>query len=223
MARERGRNFTADRNRENINIFNVLSDYINSLIKDNKKVLITSWSAGASERLSNMLADHNLTQLTQVNSWNSFVKLPDGQAGIGVLPLETGFEANNIVVITEQDVFGDRLVKRKATKKAANFITEASTLSKGDLVVHVDHGVARFEGLETITVSSSPHDCLKLVYYGDDRLYLPVENIDLLSRYGPDDVGAQLDRLGTANWQTRKVGLKINSEILPTSLLKLLQ
>ena len=63
-----------------------------------------------------MLADHNLTHLTQVNSWNSFVTLPEGEAGIGVLPLETGFEAN-IVVITEQDVFGDRLVKRKATKK----------------------------------------------------------------------------------------------------------
>ena len=219
-ARE-GRNFTADRNKENINIFNVLSDYVNSLIKDNKKVLITSWSAGASERLSNMLADHNLKQLTQVNSWNSFAKLPEGEAGIGVLPLETGFEANNIVVITEQDVFGDRLVKRKAAKKAANFITEASTLSKGDLVVHVDHGVARFEGLETIIVSSSPHDCLKLVYYGDDRLYLPVENIDLLSRYGPDDVGAQLDRLGTANWQTRKARLKNKLRDIADELIKI--
>ena len=146
-------NFDANVNQMNNN---VLSDYINTLLNDNKKVLITSWSAGASERLSNMLADHNLKQLTQVNSWNSFAKLPEGEAGIGVLPLETGFEANNIVVITEQDVFGDRLVKRKAAIKAANFITEASTLSKGDLVVHVDHGVARFEGLETITVSSSP-------------------------------------------------------------------
>ena len=216
-----GRNFTADRNKENVNIFNFLSDYINILLKDNKKVLITSWSAGACERLSSMLADHDMKHLTQVDSWDSFSKLPVGQAGIGILPLETGFEANNLVVITEQDVFGDRLVKRKASKKAANFITEASTLSKGDLVVHVDHGVARFEGLETITVSSSPHDCLKLVYHGDDRLYLPVENIDLLSRYGPDDVGAQLDRLGTANWQTRKARLKNKLRDIADELIKI--
>lgn len=216
-----GRNFTADRNKENVNIFNFLSDYINMLLKDNKKVLITSWSAGACERLSSMLADHDMKHLTQVDSWDSFSKLPVGQAGIGILPLETGFEANNLVVITEQDVFGDRLVKRKASKKAANFITEASTLSKGDLVVHVDHGVARFEGLETITVSSSPHDCLKLVYHGDDRLYLPVENIDLLSRYGPDDVGAQLDRLGTANWQTRKARLKNKLRDIADELIKI--
>ena len=216
-----GRSFAAERNKENINIFNELSDYINALIKDNKKVLLTSWSAGACERLTSMLAEHNLSKITQVDSWSAFLNLPHGQTGIGILPLEAGFEAENIVVITEQDVFGDRLVKRKATKKAANFITEASTLSKGDLVVHADHGVARFEGLETITVSGSPHDCLKLIYHGDDRLYLPVENIDLLSRYGPDDVGAQLDRLGTANWQTRKARLKNKLRDIADELIKI--
>ena len=92
--------------------------------------------------------------------------------------------------------------------KAENFLTETTSLSEGDLVVHMDHGIARFDGLITIEVSGAPHDCLRLLYAGNDKLFLPVENIEMLSRYGSQEVGIQLDRLGRANWQARKAKLK---------------
>lgn len=102
-----------------------------------------------------------------------------------MLPLETGFETDGLVVVAEQDILGDRLIRRsRRKKKASDFISEASSLSAGDIVVHADHGIGRFIGLKTIEAAGAPHDCLEIHYAGDDRLFLPVENIELLSRYG---------------------------------------
>ncbi|MDP4823121.1 MAG: transcription-repair coupling factor, partial [Aestuariivirgaceae bacterium] len=117
----------------------------------------------------------------------------------------TGFETPDIAIIAEQDILGDRLVRRgRKAKKAADFLTELSSLDPGDLVVHVDHGIGRFEGLKTIEVQGAPHDCLFLTYAGGDRLFIPVENIELLSRYGSEVAGVQLDKLGGGAWQARK-------------------
>jgi transcription-repair coupling factor (superfamily II helicase) len=73
-------------------------------------------------------------------------------------------------------------------------------------VVHVDHGVGRYKGLETIEAMGAPHECLSLEYAGGDRLFLPVENIELLSRYGHEE--GLLDRLGGGAWQAKKARLK---------------
>ncbi len=85
-------------------------------------------------------------------------------------------------------------------------LAEASALTAGDLVVHVDHGVGRFVGLKTIEAAGAPHDCLEIHYAGGDRLFLPVENLELLSRYGSET--GELDKLGGAGWQSRKARLK---------------
>jgi transcription-repair coupling factor (superfamily II helicase) len=114
---------------------------------------------------------------------------------------------DGLTVISEQDVLGDRLIRgAKKRRKADNFLTEAQSLSPGDLVVHVDHGVGRYKGLETITALGAPHECVSLEYAGGDRLYLPVENIELLSRYGHEE--GLLDRLGGGAWQAKKAKLK---------------
>ena len=132
-----------------------------------------------------------------------------GEAGIGVLPLESGFETEEWVVVAEQDILGDRLVRRsKKRKRAADFIAEATSLTAGDIVVHTDHGIGRFIGLKTIEAAGAPHDCIEIHYAGDDRLFLPVENIELLSRYGSDSAEAVLDKLGGGAWQSRKARLK---------------
>ncbi|MGB5800229.1 MAG: transcription-repair coupling factor, partial [Mesorhizobium sp.] len=123
--------------------------------------------------------------------------------------LETGFETDDLVVVAEQDILGDRLIRRsKRKKKASDFISEAASLSSGDIVVHADHGIGRFIGLKTIEAAGAPHDCLEIHYAGDDRLFLPVENIELLSRYGSDSAEATLDKLGGGAWQARKARLK---------------
>ena len=150
------------------------------------------------------------------------VALADPQAlPLAILGIETGFEVPGFVVIAEQDVLGDRLVRgAKNRKKAENFIKEATSLAEGDLVVHVDHGIGRFVGLKTIEAAGAPHDCLEIQYAGGDKLFLPVENIELLSRYGSEDADAQLDKLGGGAWQARKARMKKRIREIADELIK---
>ena len=76
---------------------------------------------------------------------------------------------------------------------AAAFLEELATLSPGDLVVHADHGIGRYEGLTQIPVSKVPHDCVALEYARGNKLYVPVENIEILSRFGSETTGVALD------------------------------
>src|SRR5262249_58536779 len=114
---------------------------------------------------------------------------------LAVLGMERGFETDDVAIISEQDILGDRLVRpRKASRKLDNFISEVTSLTSGDIVVHVEHGIGRFVGLQTLEVSGAPHDCLELHYAGETKLFLPVQNIELLSRYGSDQNGDEGDR-----------------------------
>ena len=132
-------------------------------------------------------ADHKLLNLTSVNSWRTVQATPRNEAMLAVVGMESGFETDDVAVISEQDILGDRLVRpRKASRKLDNFISEVTSLSAGDLVVHVEHGIGRFVGLQTIEVGGAPHDCLELRYAAETKLFLPVENIELLSRFGSD-------------------------------------
>ena len=138
-----------------------------------------------------------------------------------VLPLDHGFASDAISLLTEQDMLGDRLVRRQKRRKSADaFLAELATLSAGDLVVHLDHGIGRYEGLTSIPVGNSPHDCVALTYAGGDKLYVPVENIDVLSRYGGESDGVALDRLGGEAWQRRKARMKERIREIAGELLK---
>src|SRR5207249_149940 len=140
---------------------------------------------------------------------NALARLPKDTVGLAILPLEEGFATDALVLLGEQDILGDRLARAPRRRRSLDeFITEAASLAAGDLVVHAEHGIGRYEALETIDVAGAPHDCLKVLYAGDDRLFVPVENIEVLSRYGSEDAGAQLDRLGWAAWQSRKARVK---------------
>ncbi len=142
--------------------------------------------------MSHVLADHKLPNLRNVRSWPEVAALPKPDIALAVLGLESGFETQDVAVISEQDILGDRLVRpRKASRRAENFIAEATSLAAGDLVVHVDHGIGRFVGLKTIEAAGAPHDCLEIHYAGGDKLFLPVENIELLSRYGAEETAGR--------------------------------
>ncbi len=160
---------------------------------------IALWSEGARERMSHVLADHKLHNLATVGSWAAAQALPKHTVALAVLGIESGFETAEAAIVSEQDILGDRLVRpRRAQKRADNFIAEATSLASGDLVVHVDHGIGRFVGLQTIAVGGAPHDCLEIHYAEGAKLFLPVENVDLLSRYGAEQSQVDLDRLGAA-------------------------
>ncbi|SPH17806.1 Transcription-repair-coupling factor [Defluviimonas aquaemixtae] len=200
-----GRNFSSERQLEHVNLFNVLADHVNAR-RETGQVVVASYSEGARERLKGLLEDEEVVGAKPVRDIRD---VPEGKGGLylTVWALEHGFEGAGLTVISEQDVLGDRLIRgAKKRRKAENFLTEAQSLSPGDLVVHVDHGVGRYTGLETITALGAPHDCVALEYAGGDRLYLPVENIELLSRYGHEE--GLLDKLGGGAWQAKKAKLK---------------
>jgi len=210
-----GRNFAPERQLENVSLFGALKDHVQARTR-RSKVAIASFSEGARDRLKGLLQDEGLTGATLVRDIRD---LAIGQLGLAVWPLEQGFEAEGLTVISEQDVLGDRLIRApRRRRRAENFLTEAQSLSPGDLVVHVDHGVGRYKGLETITALGAPHDCVALEYAGGDRLYLPVENIELLSRYGHED--GLLDKLGGGAWQAKKAKLKERIRLIAERLMR---
>ncbi|MCB1449936.1 MAG: transcription-repair coupling factor [Nitratireductor sp.] len=208
LAGKPGRSFAAER-ASGVNVFEAVVNHASDCRQNGKKVMIASWSEGARDRLKQVLAEHHMDRVAVIERFDGLVAVEKGRTAFAVLPVEEGFEVGDLAVIAEQDILGDRLVRRSGRKrKASDFIAEASALSEGDIVVHAEHGIARFAGLRTIEAMGAPHDCLELRYAGDDKLYLPVENIELLSRYGSGDTEVQLDKLGGVAWQARKAKLK---------------
>lgn len=200
-----GRNFAPERQDNEINIFAVAAEYAAALRQRDRTVVFAAWTDGSAERLVGVLRDHGLKHIDRVYSLEA---ARESGLAISELPLESGFETDDLVVIAEPDVLGDRLAAPRRKRKAANFITEASSLKPGDLVVHVDHGVGRYEGLRTLDLAGAAHDCLELGYAKGDKIFLPVENIDLISRYGSEEADTAIDLLGGVGWQTRKAKAK---------------
>ncbi len=200
---------TEGESEERVNVFDLAVKHIAERRAKGWKVLITGWSEGSLDRLLQVLNEHGLEKIKPVTSLKEVEKLGKGEAASAVLSLEAGFETGNLAVIGEQDILGDRMVRRsKRRKRGADFISEVAGLDEGSLVVHAEHGIGRFVGLQTIEAAGAPRACLELHYADDAKLFLPVENIDLLSRYGSDAAEATLDKLGGGAWQMRKAKLK---------------
>jgi len=216
----RVQDFAAARADPKLPLFDAVHDRLASDARE-RSVLVTAHTAGSRDRLSALLSEHDVQPLINVDNWREALALPKGAVGVAVTGLEHGFSAHGIVVYSEQDILGERIGRVAARKRRPeNFIAEYSTLSEGDLVVHVDHGIGRFDGLETLTVERAPHDCLRLIYHGGDKLYLPVENLDVLSRFGSEDADVHLDRLGGPAWQARKAKARERIRDIANELLK---
>jgi transcription-repair coupling factor (superfamily II helicase) len=204
-----GRNFAPERANENTNLFSAVVDHINALSAAGKHAVFAFWSEGSRDRMQHVLVDHGLKNLKSVANGAEVLALTKGTAGLAVFGLETGFESADAAFLSEQDILGDRFTRpHRRQRRAEDFISEVTSLDAGDLVVHVDHGIGRFMGLKAIEALGASHDCLEIHYADDSRLFLPVENLDLLSRYGSEETAVQLDRLGGAGWQSRKARLK---------------
>ena len=217
----RGRDFIAERTDPNANVFEAAVRHIRDGQAAGRRVLVAAWSEGSRERLSHVLEDHGLPKPASPARLADALAVPKSETALVVWGLEAGFETEDLTVLGEQDILGDRHVRTKrASRRPQDFLAEVTALTPGDLVVHVDHGIGRFEGLKTITAAGAPHDCLDLTYAGEARLYLPVENIDLLSRYGSEETEVQLDRLGGGAWQARKAKMKSRIREMAGELMK---
>ncbi len=218
---KQGRSFAAERADTTANVYDHVRIHLDALRTAGKRAVIACWSDGSQDRMATILGDHGVAPLVIDKTWKETLAHPAAVASIVVVPLETGFETAGVAIISEQDILGDRLVRRaRKSRKANDVFAELSSITIGDLMVHVDHGIGRFEGLRTLEVQGSPHDCLLLIYAGNDRLFIPVENIDLLSRYGSETEGVQLDKLGGGAWQAKKARLKERIREIANDLIK---
>ena len=204
-----GLDFAEARARADTSLFNEVVARIAELQQGGRRVLVAAVSRGARDRLATVLSEHGLVGARPVEGFSEVRRRAAPAVAFAVLALERGFVSADLAVLAEQDILGERMARRGGRRtRPENFLTEHSTLDAGDLVVHVDHGIGRYEGLETITAGGAPHDCLRILYAGGDKLYLPVENIEVISRFGAEADGVALDRLGGAGWQARKARLK---------------
>ena len=203
-----GRDFAPERARGD-NVYPILADHLKALGKAGKRPLLAAYSTGSRARIASILSEAG-APVQLADSWQEALGLAaKGKPAAMVLPLEASFANDEMELLTEQDILGDRLVRRKKKRKDADaFLAELQALAVGDLIVHTEHGIGKYLGLEPVSVGKSKHDCVQLEYKGGDKLFIPVENIDVLSRYGSSEEAVMLDRLGGEAWQKRRARLK---------------
>ena len=212
--------FAAERQAQDVNLFGAVVKKLKAEQKAKRHTVIACWTEGSRDRMAQVLGDHELTNPRLAENWQDAVTTSAATTALVVLGLETGFQTDDLLVLSEQDILGERMLRQQRKRKASDALTEATSLSAGDLVVHVDHGIGRFLGLKTIEVTGAPHDCVEIEYAGKTKLYLPVENIELLSRYGSDTI-TELDKLGGVAWQAKKSRLKKRIREMADQLIKI--
>lgn len=172
------------------------------------RVLFSAESAGRREVLLEMLARLKLKP-AEVEGWPTFVAGSE-RLGITVAPLDEGLFVDDLALIAESQLFGQRVLQRRRREKARdgaadNVIKNLTELHEGAPVVHIDHGVGRYLGLVTLEIEGQSAEFLALEYADQAKLYVPVANLHLIARYtGSDDALAPLHRLGSEQWQKAK-------------------
>lgn len=215
-----GRDFSSAKNIAAGEVYLELKNYL----AENKKLkrVIACSSEGSRERLFSLMSEYEIPELTFADTWQEALQKAPSKTVLTLMPLAHGFKGDGLCLISEQDILGEKQNRRKQKKfTSKDFIADVSSLSVGELVVHIEHGIGRFMGLETITAGGAPHDCLKIIYAHEDKLFVPVENIDVLSRYGLDDDNIELDTLGGAAWSAKKARVKAKIRDIAEKLIKI--
>lgn len=192
-------------------LFEEVTKFIRSHLEEKKSPLIlVGYSPASLARLCHILEEHHCPSPQKISCLSEIKSFPAHFLFSIVLTLEHGFQTPFFTLVTEQDILGERLIRPALPKKksADRVLEELSSFIPGDLVVHAQHGIGRYKQLLTLDINNSKHDCLELHYEGGDKLFVPVENMDVLSRFGSDTSDQVLDKLGASQWQARKARVK---------------
>ena len=189
--------------------------------EEHVRVFLAVSSALQASHLQNLLLGHELRlPVISTSAWEE-PSLPTAAIVIGHLSQGFALPADGLVFLSEAEIFGERRHRRQARPRpVADYLTGLSQLTAGDYVVHIDHGVGLYQGLRHLSVAGTEGDYLHLEYAGGDRLYLPVERINLVQKYaGADGHVPALDRLGGQAWEkvkkrTREAILAMARELL---------
>ena len=203
------------------NVFDQLKSQAARWADEGRRIVLAAWTRGSRERLTSLLREHGVADAAAEDTWAAIRRKPAGSISLVVLGVERGFVGERLALVAEQDLLGERISRPpRRRKRADQFIAEATEIAEGDLVVHQEYGIGRYDGLTTLSVSGAPHDCLRLIYDGSEKLFLPVENIEVLSRYGSEQQGVALDKLGGTGWQTRKSRMKNRIRDMAAALIR---
>lgn len=209
---------------KNINNLTVYKELLNELnIHTSKKKIICCYSDGSCDRMYNILKENGFKNIIKTADWKSAnSETKKGKLVILKLDIQHGFITDEYFIVTEQDIWGERKNIRTTKKiSAENLISDISSLNIGEYVVHIEHGIGKFDGLENIVTDGVSHDCLKLIYANNDKLYVPVENIDVISRYGAEDSNVALDTLGGSAWEAKKSRVREKIKDIAEKLIKI--
>ena len=191
------------------------SDLLN-YVKNNKTVIICVLDKNMASRISNYLEIDDIIYTDECN-------IIDGKINLIIKSIPSGFMYGNYIVISDVDIFslGNTVKKYKSKFKTGTRTSNILDINKGDFVVHEMFGIGIYDGLVTIPKNGMKKDYLKIIYADNDILYIPVENIDRISKFsGKDGVGVKLNSLSNDNWQKKKGKVKAKLESIADDLLK---
>ena len=202
--------------------FSALTERLNDL--SGPKVLLSAETSGRARALRELLAGHDL-HLEEVNSWSEFLRDGIGRSGITVSPLDRGLVAfePSVEIIVESQLYGERVHQRRKERvqDPDAIIRSIAELHDGDPVVHLDHGIGRFGGLQWLDINGQKNEFLIIRYLDDGKLYVPVLNINTLSRYiGGAPESAPLHRMGSDQWRKAKTRAEKRAHDAAAELLK---
>ena len=202
-----------------------LADRIVHWIAGGHRVLIPCHQAGQARRLYELLSHYRLPLEISEERFPGAAARPAGRVEILIGEISRGFrlEAERLVVIAEEEIFGKRVKRRGLTEaRKQQLLTSLAELKPGDHMVHIDFGVALYRGLQHLCLAGMEGDFLLLEYAGGDKLYLPVDRINLVQRYvGAEGIEPKLDRLGAAGWEKAKAKARAEVQEMAAELLKI--
>ncbi|MDA0902000.1 MAG: DEAD/DEAH box helicase, partial [Proteobacteria bacterium] len=202
------------------NVFDLMAEFINGELAQ-CKIIISCSSQGSRERLQKILLEHEIASQI-IDKFTDLKALPKNQIALTIFPIKAGFYAQDLAVISEGVIFGEKIGRKKSKKIDIRVLGESMGLQIGELVVHKYHGIGKFDGLQTITTSNQvKNDFLKIIYGGGDNLFVPVEDIDLITRYGSDNPLIKLDRLGAATWKNRQERVRKRIKVAAEELIRI--
>ena len=193
-----------------------INDRLNTYLKTGKQVIICLDNRYKINKLIDFLENNNIT-FTNEN------ELFKGKINLIIKKISTGFQTNDYIVITEKELFNKQDENGYKTKfKYGTRIKDITKLEIGDYVVHGIHGIGRYDGLKTIIKNGLKKDYLTITYRDNDKLYIPVEKLDLITKYSSGDVAVpKLNKLGSQEWQKTKAKARKRAEDIAEDLLKM--
>ncbi len=205
-----GCDFTEARKRSDVSLIDEVVRQIKARQKEGKRILLAAQNPAQHDRLVKLLSGYDLGAIRAARNWREAQQFTLDTITAITLDVEHGAAAKDFVILCEEDIVGARPVRmrQRGVKRARDQLMQGQAIQPGDLVVHADHGIGRFTGLKRVEAVGTAHDCLAIVYADDGRLFIPVENADLVSRYGASEGEVALDRLGTNVWTLRKERVK---------------